>query len=105
MFTRFDNIEPRELISGFWVRFIHTPSQTFALFEIDKGARLPEHSHMHEQVSQVLEGEFELTIEGVSKVCKSGDVAVIASNSLHSGTALTSCKILDTFSPAREDYK
>ena len=105
MFTSFDSIEPKEILPGFKARFIHTDSQTLSLVTIEKGAVLPEHAHIHEQISQVIEGSFELTVGGETKVCSAGDIAVIDSNVPHSGVALTSCTIFDIFTPIREDYK
>ncbi len=105
MFTSFQNCEPKEIAPGFTARFIHTELQTHALVTIKKGAVLPEHFHVHEQISQVLEGEFELTIEGKTKRCKKGDIAIISSNNKHSGKALTPCIIFDVFTPVREDYR
>ena len=52
----------------------------------------------------VLEGEFRLSIEGKSKVYKRNDYVVISSNVSHEGEALTDCKLMDVFSPVREDY-
>ena len=67
---------------------------------------MPEHHHVHEQVAaQVISGEFELTLNGETKVMRSGDIAIIASNEVHSGRAITDCQLLDVFSPAREDYQ
>jgi len=105
MFKSFLTAEAKEIVPGFIARFLHTSTQTFALFEIKKGAILPEHAHVHEQISNVLEGQFELTIDGEKKVCNPGDMAVISSNIPHSGIAITDCKILDIFTPVREDYK
>ena len=58
-----------------------------------------------EQISQVLEGKFELTINGESKVYEPGGVVIIPSNIPHGGAAITDCKLLDIFSPVREDYR
>lgn len=77
---------------------------TLAYWEVEKGALLPEHSHVNEQSSQVTEGEFELTIDGHTEVYKQGEVATIPANSIHSGRAITQCKITDVFSPARPEY-
>ena len=104
MFKNFKNSIPKEIIPGFTARFIHTDTQTLSLVEIKKGAILPTHSHPHIQVSQILEGEFQLTISGTSMICKQGDVAIMESNEEHSGKAITNCKILDVFTPVREDY-
>ena len=79
--------------------------QTFAYWEIEADAPLPEHSHPHEQVANLLEGEFELTIDGRTERVQAGAVAVIPPNVPHSGRALTACRILDVFSPVREDYR
>ncbi|WP_353779826.1 cupin domain-containing protein [Winogradskyella sp. 3972H.M.0a.05] len=105
MYTRLSNIPQNELIPGFNVRFVHGNNMTTAHWNIDEGALLPEHSHAHEQIAIVTEGKFELTIEGKSTVCESGGVMVIPSNAIHSGRALTDCKIIDIFAPVREDYK
>jgi quercetin dioxygenase-like cupin family protein len=46
-----------------------------------------------------------LVIDGVSTVLVPGMIASIPSNVIHSGKALTNCKVTDVFSPTREDYK
>ncbi|OEK02346.1 cupin [Roseivirga sp. 4D4] len=104
-FVQLDEIQSKELLPGFSVKFIHAEKMTLAYWDIKAGSVLPEHSHPHEQVAaQVMSGEFELTLEGESKVMKTGDVAVIPSNAVHSGKAITDCQLLDVFSPVREDY-
>ncbi len=94
-----------EFIPGFHGKMIHTERMTLAFWEIEAGANLPEHSHPHEQVANVLEGRFELTIHGETHVLEPGMVAVIPSDAVHSGRAITSCRILDVFQPVREDYR
>ena len=104
-FISFDSIDQKELLPGFKVRFVHTEKMTLAYWDIKAGSVLPEHNHHHEQVAaQVMEGQFELTLEGETKVMKPGDLAVIPSNVVHSGKAITDCKLLDVFCPVREDY-
>jgi len=105
MFTSFEAITPKEILPGFRAQFIHTKSQTLSLVTVDQGAVLPEHFHVHEQISQVLEGTFEMIINGEKKICKAGDIAIIDSKVPHWGTALTDCVIFDIFTPVREDYR
>ncbi len=98
------DIEPRTIIRGFHGRFLHSSAMSFALWRIEAGALLPRHSHVHEQVVHVFEGELEVTVEGVTTVLKSGMVAVIPPHAVHSGRALTDCRVMDVFHPLREDY-
>lgn len=95
----------KEPVDGFKVRFVHTDNMTFAYWTIKAGAALPAHHHPHEQVANVLEGQFELTIDGEAKTMKPGDVAVIPPDAPHSGRAITNCRIIDVFYPVREDYR
>ena len=105
-FIDLDSVESKELLPGFTAKMIHSEKMTLAYWDIKAGSELPEHTHPHEQVAaQVISGEFELTLEGETKIMKAGDVAVIASNVPHSGRAITDCQLLDVFSPVREEYK
>ena len=105
MYHRLSDISYKEPIPGFKVKFVHGEAMTTAFWEIEKGAVLPEHSHIHEQIAIAIEGEFELTIDGKKQICKPGSVTIIPSQIPHSGRALTACEITDIFSPVREDYK
>lgn len=104
-FIDLSQLQTQTLMPGFDVRFVHTDSMTFAHWEVQAGAVLPEHSHEHEQVAHVLEGEFELTIDGTARILKPGVVGVIPSHAVHSGRAITDCRIMDVFQPVREDYR
>ena len=90
---------------GFRGRFIHSEHTTHAYWDIDAEAVLPEHSHPHEQIVNVLEGTFELILDGEPHVLDAGDVLVIPGGVPHAGRAHTACRILDVFSPVREDYR
>lgn len=97
-------LEQKEINKGFKARFVHTQNNTLAFWEIEKGACLPLHSHIHEQVTQVLEGELELTVNGITTIYTAGQLVVIPSNVEHQGNALTNCKVLDIFAPVRKDF-
>ncbi|HVJ84869.1 MAG TPA: cupin domain-containing protein [Caulifigura sp.] len=92
-------------IPGFHGKVQHSASMSFVLWRIDRDAVLPPHRHVHEQVVHMLEGTFELTVEGETGSYGPGQMAAIPSNALHSGRALTDCRILDVFAPVREDYR
>jgi len=83
----------------------HSESITIGIFALDEGIELPEHSHPHEQWSNLIEGRLEFNINGELTVLEPGMTALVPSNLTHSGKALTKCKVLDCFLPVREDFK
>ena len=99
------NLKSREIISGFNGKFVNGENITWAFWDIKKDSSIPEHFHIHEQIMHVISGSFSFTLEGETSVFGEGDTIVIPSNSKHFGTALTDCKIMDVFSPKREEYK
>jgi quercetin dioxygenase-like cupin family protein len=103
-FVSLDDLDPTEKIPGYFGRFVHGDTMTMARWEVEAGRSFPEHSHPHEQISIVVEGTFELTIDGETDVLEPGRVAVIPGGAVHSGTARTDCEIIDIFNPVREAY-
>ena len=97
--------EEREMVPGFRARFVHADRMTCSYLTIAVGAELPEHAHPHEQISSIIRGGFEMTIDGETQTIEPGSVVVIPSGAKHRGRALTDCYILDVFSPVREDYR
>ena len=104
-FLQIDQLIHKEIAPGFKAKLLHTDGITIAYIDIEKDSILPEHSHIHEQVTNILEGELELIVDGESTILKPGMIAMIPSNTKHSGRALTFCRVLDVFRPVREDYK
>jgi quercetin dioxygenase-like cupin family protein len=70
----------------------------------EKGAVGEIHSHPHEQMTYVLEGEFEFTIDGEKQIVKIGDSMFKEPNVLHGTVCLKKGRLLDVFSPHREDF-
>ncbi len=95
----------KEPMPGFVGRFANGVTMTSVTWTIAAGSELPEHSHPHEQVAHVLDGEFELTIDDRTQRLGAGMVAVIPPNAVHSGRAVTRCRIIDVFHPVRDDYR
>ena len=76
-----------------------------SLVELDEGAVVPPHSHPHEQAGVVLEGTLELTIDGQVRTLDPGEAYMAPGNVTHSARSVRGrCKVLDVFSPIREDY-
>ena len=104
-FIELKNIDEKEIVPGYKARFVHSENMTTAFWNIKKGYSLPEHSHIHEQISCLIEGDFELCLDGETQLMNSEKMAVIPANAVHSGKAISDCKIIDIFNPVREDYK
>jgi quercetin dioxygenase-like cupin family protein len=102
---KLDDIEPREIVTGARARFVHSTHVTLAYWDFDAGAMVPEHDHHHEQTVNMLEGKFDLVVDGKLLELEPGSVVVIPPNAPHSGKAVTKCRILDVFFPVREDYR
>lgn len=98
-------LKSKEIMPGFHGKMVHGETITWAFWTVEKDAVVPEHHHPHEQIMHIVSGEFEFTFEGKTKVYNEGDVVYIPSNSPHSGKAITPCKLMDVFSPVREEYK
>ena len=63
------------------------------------------HSHSHEQMGLLLEGELTFTIGGKTKTLRPGQMWRIPGGVPHSAVAGDSnVKALDVFCPVREDY-
>ena len=100
-----DRVSVREIFPGLRARLVHTDRVSHSWVEVDAGAAFPEHQHPHEQIVNVLEGELELVVEGVTYRLTPGAVFVIPPNVKHSGRGVTACRVLDAFAPARDDYR
>jgi len=104
-FIDLDQIDEKEIVPGFKAKFVHTNNMTFAYWRITAGNLLPDHKHPQEQVSNLIEGSFELTVDGETRTLTPGTAVVVPSDVPHSGKAITDCFIIDVFYPIREDYK
>lgn len=93
-FIDFSQIQSKEIIPGYFAKTIHGQHMTVVYWFAQAGSLLPAHSHIHEQISNFIEGEFELTINDETKVVKAGDLVVIKPQLIHSGKAITDCKII-----------
>jgi quercetin dioxygenase-like cupin family protein len=99
------NITPKQLAPGLTGYYAHGKSMTLGLVEIKAGSNLPQHQHPHEQITYILEGQLDMTIDGKLSSLTAGMYYVIPSNVWHGAVAVTDCKAIDVFNPVREDYR
>jgi quercetin dioxygenase-like cupin family protein len=84
----------------------HTPELMSVFMEFDKGAVGTPHAHdVHDQIGYVLAGSFEIVVDGHKKILKVGDAFIAPKNHMHGAVALEqNSRLLDQFSPRRDDY-
>lgn len=70
----------------------------------EEGAIGKMHSHPHVQLTYILEGEFEFTIGGETKIVKKGDTLQKDPDVMHGCTCLKKGVLFDVFTPYREDF-
>jgi quercetin dioxygenase-like cupin family protein len=101
---RWTDIEPEQLNPLATRQYIVGSNIMLARLVLRKGARVPQHQHYHEQVSQVVEGALSFFLEGGEVLVRAGDILCIPPNVPHEVVALEDSVALDIFNPPREDW-
>ncbi len=84
----------------------HGEHMTVSLVEMEPHAVVEEHSHPHEQMGMMLEGQAEFIVGGRSYQVRAGQMYFIPGGMRHKVVAGDrSGKALDVFHPIREDYR
>jgi len=74
------------------------------LARLKAGAVMSEHQHPQEQLVYIVAGRMRLIAAGTSHELGPGDSFYLASNVPHGVEALEETRVLDTFSPPRNEY-
>ena len=85
-------------------KMIHGQTMTVARLRLGRGAVVPEHSHVNEQISMIESGSLRFVIGGEERVVKAGETVRIPPHVPHSAVADEDCTALDIFCPVREDW-
>jgi quercetin dioxygenase-like cupin family protein len=93
-----------ERLPGWYGRYFHSENMTFAHYDFKRDSSIHEHFHAEEEVYEVIEGELEVTIDGVAQIARAGLVAIVPGNVRHSVKALTDGKAIIVDYPARRDF-
>lgn len=70
---------------------------------LQAGARLPEHSHVHEQIATCIKGRLRLIVAGKPVEVGPGESFLLPGNVPHAAEVDVETHVIDTFSPPRED--
>ena len=98
--TKLDVIERKP---GWQGRYFHSPSMTFAHYDFDQGSFIHEHLHPQEEVWEVIQGELEVTVDGVAQTAGPGMAVIVPANVPHSIKAITAGKAIVVDYPLRGD--
>ena len=93
-----------ERLPGWHGRYFHSANMTFAHYSFVSGASIHEHFHPQEEVYEVIEGELELTIDGVAQIVRPGLVAIVPSGVRHSVNAVTDGRAIIVDHPIRPEF-
>ena len=74
------------------------------LATLEAGSKMPAHQHLQEQIVHILSGRMKLIVDGTAHEMKPGDSFYLASNVPHGVETLEETRVLDTFSPPRDEY-
>ncbi|MCS7186967.1 MAG: cupin domain-containing protein [Armatimonadetes bacterium] len=101
-----DERKEKEVFPGVTIRTIWGEHIMLSFVRFEPNAVVPTHSHPHEQMGVLLEGELEFTIGDETKILRKGDCWWVPSNVAHSVRNLDKPSLaLDIFHPVRDEYK
>jgi quercetin dioxygenase-like cupin family protein len=99
------DIPPKDLVPGITGYYAHGQQMTFGWIELKAGSTVPVHQHVHEQITYIVDGQLDMMIGGIACRLTAGMYHVIPSNVPRGATAAVDSRVIDVFSPVREDYK
>ena len=85
-------------IKGIKAHILQGEKHQLVFFEMEPSTLVPEHNHDYDQWGMMIKGKMELTIEGKTRICKTGDEYVIPAHAKHSAKFLIRSRVMDFFS-------
>jgi len=105
---KYDQMPAIAIRQGAERRLGHTDNLMIVVVDFHDGPKEepdPPHSHPHEQVSYVAEGEILFVMDGQKTHLVPGDVFMVPSGRPHSIQQLTGhVRLVDCFTPIRDDF-
>jgi len=101
---RWNDIQWQEVTPEISRKIITGANVMVAHVRLRKGSVVPEHSHVSEQITSILDGSLQFWIEGREIVVGRGEVLVIPPHVPHKAVALEDTLDVDVFSPIRQDW-
>ena len=105
MFVKNEDVKLNELGSGVSRKILAYDDNMMSVeVRFEKGAIGSMHTHPHTQISYVLDGKFEATINGETTVISKGDTYITPPDAPHGVVCLEAGALLDIFTPKRADF-
>ena len=105
MFYKSENSGFKQPLTGIQLKTLVYGERTLcAEFRMEKGNKLPVHSHPHEQSGYLVAGRIRLSIGEETFEAEPGDSWCIPGDVEHSADILADSVAIEVFSPVREDY-
>jgi len=102
------DIQSEKITAGYSRKIFHLDNLMVTVCEFSGGPAAepdPPHSHIHEQITYVAEGELYFNISGVKHHLTKGDVITIPSGIPHCIQIISNyVRLIDSFSPIRNDF-
>ena len=106
MFFDEQKLETKHPVEGATLKAVWGESTMLTFFEFNPRAVIPTHSHPHEQISYVIKGALEFTLDGETRILKAGQGAVVPPETEHGAKVLDEpTRVVDGWHPVRDDYK
>ena len=100
--VRWDELDPLVMVPGLTFQPIVGDKVMANVVSFEPHTEAPVHWHDEEQFTYVMDGEFEFTVAGETRLMRRGDAVVIPPNVPHGGrSGPEGCEVIDVFTPPR----
>lgn len=100
-----ESCEPQNIADGVSVRPFYLHSTCLAFIDMEPQSVLPEHKHLHEQISYILEGEVQVSVGPQTRTVHKGELFAVKSNVPHSCRASGArVRMIVASSPVLREY-
>ncbi|TXT58981.1 MAG: Cupin [Promethearchaeota archaeon] len=74
------------------------------IFKLEKDVKIPMHDHKANQIGYVVKGKMKFITESSEFIVKTGSSYVFDSYEKHAAKVLEDTRVVEVFSPTREEY-
>jgi unsaturated pyranuronate lyase len=104
--THWADAKPVEMQPGVTRRTLsETPDMMIIELRAQPGSTVPLHSHPHQQITYVVSGQDDLTVDGIAHTLKPGDSCPVAGGVEHMAYFPVESIVVECFTPPRAEYR